>query len=122
MSSNDDLSSASGDSIVDGVWPGSRDPHLLTRFVTYHFAGDWAAYLPFSQWAESRTKSDPAEPVCLSDWLDGQESSGSKRGGTGRFDVRGSPQVLGMQVHRQAAQRGSQAMDISQLYDSFLQH
>jgi hypothetical protein len=30
--------------ILDGVWPGSHDVTLLTRFVSCHFNGDWSAY------------------------------------------------------------------------------
>jgi hypothetical protein len=29
-----------GEDIFDGIWTGSHNVHLLTRFVTCHFSGD----------------------------------------------------------------------------------
>jgi hypothetical protein len=40
-------------SILDGIWPGSHNITLLTRFVACHFAGDWNNYLLFAHWVDS---------------------------------------------------------------------
>ena len=87
--SEGDLSDASGWSIEDGVWPGSCDSHLLTRFVSFHFAGDWDAYRPFSAWAASRKSANPRERIRVSDWLDGQGHGGNGEE-PGRSDGQGA--------------------------------
>jgi hypothetical protein len=58
---------------LNGIWPCSHDPHLLTRFVTYHLAGDWTAYLSFEHWADAQTMSAPDAPIHLSNWLETEE-------------------------------------------------
>ncbi len=42
-------------SISNGIWPGSHNIILLTRFVACYPAGDWNSYLFFAQGADSKS-------------------------------------------------------------------
>jgi hypothetical protein len=55
-------------SILNGIWPGSHNITLLTRFVACHFAGDWNSYLPFTHWADSQLLENPSSNIQLDDW------------------------------------------------------
>jgi hypothetical protein len=55
--------------ILDGIWPGSHNVTLLTRFVTCHFSGDWSAYLPFAHWADSKSLGHPSTSISIDKWL-----------------------------------------------------
>jgi hypothetical protein len=55
--------------ILDGIWLGVSDSSLLTCFIACHFAGDLEAYVPFSQWVDSRALADPDVAVCVEEWF-----------------------------------------------------
>ncbi len=69
------------DEILEGIWPGTHDPHLLTRFVSSHFSGDRTAYLPFARWADARSMTAPGVPIRLDDWLEEEEDEVDNDGG-----------------------------------------
>jgi hypothetical protein len=55
--------------ILDGIWPGSHNATLLTRFMTCHFSGDWSVYLPFAHWADSKSLGHPSTSISIGKWL-----------------------------------------------------
>ncbi len=55
--------------ILDGIWPGSYNANLLTRFVTCHFSGDWSAYLPFVHWVDSKSLGHLGTSISIDEWL-----------------------------------------------------
>jgi len=54
--------------ILEGVWPGSHDTILLTRFVEVHFAGSWEGYLPFMDWADRCYMESPETEILVQTW------------------------------------------------------
>ena len=75
-------------SMLDGIWPGSRDVQLVQRFVKMHFADDWTPYLYFAQWADTQLSADPGVIVRLEDWLsDDEEHGGGRRLTRGRHEI-----------------------------------
>ncbi len=61
------------DEILEGIWTGTHDPHLLTRFVSSHFSRNRTAYLPFEHWADARSMTAPGVPIWLDNWLEEEE-------------------------------------------------
>jgi hypothetical protein len=61
-------SDADENDILDGIWPGSHDIQLVTRFVISHFSGEWTAYHHFAKWADSRVLTHPGITTWLDDW------------------------------------------------------
>jgi hypothetical protein len=59
--------------ILEGIWPGTHNPHLLTRFFSSHFSGDWTGYLPFARWADAWSMTAPGVPIWLDNWLEEKE-------------------------------------------------
>ncbi len=55
--------------ILECIWPGSHNVHLLTPFVTCHFSGHWMAYLLFACWAEAWSLMAAGVPIWLDEWL-----------------------------------------------------
>jgi hypothetical protein len=51
--------------ILDGVWPCSGNPALLSTFVLCHFHGDWQAHVPFGLWADARLMEDSASVILM---------------------------------------------------------
>ncbi len=65
--------------ILKGIWPGSHNVHLLTHFVTCHFAGDWTDYLLFC--LLGRLKASGV-PIGLVEWLEEEDHTvNENRGG-----------------------------------------
>jgi hypothetical protein len=70
---SDSLEDEGKDEILDGIWPGTHDPHLLTWFVSSHFLSNWTAYPPFACWADAQSMTAPGVPIWLEDWLEEEE-------------------------------------------------
>jgi hypothetical protein len=66
-------------SILDGIWRGSHNIILLTRFVACHFVGDWNSHLPFAHWVDTQLLENPSSAIQLDNWhslkSDGRDSS-----------------------------------------------
>jgi hypothetical protein len=69
------------DEILERIWPGTHDPHLLTLFVSSHFSGNWTAYLPFPRWADAWSMTAPGVPIWLDHWLEEEEDKVDNNGG-----------------------------------------
>jgi hypothetical protein len=76
--------------ILEGIWPGSHNVHLLTHFARCHFAGDWTAYLLFPRWAKARSLTVSGALVWLDKWLEEEEDKVNENGGGAGVRVGGS--------------------------------
>jgi hypothetical protein len=78
---SDSLEDKGKEEILEGIWMGTHDPHLLTWFVSSHFSGNWTAYLPFARWVDGWCMTAPGAPIWLDDWLEEEEDEVNYDGG-----------------------------------------
>jgi hypothetical protein len=91
-SSTDDAGSDSSENkgkedILEEIWPGTHDPHLLTWFISSLFSGNWTAYLPFARWVDVRSMTALGVPIWLDNWLKEEEYKVDDNGRDGRQRV-----------------------------------